>query len=98
MLSYIKFKKTVNGVTIKKGIYADTGSTVFIIKDSDGYSAHGDTLEEARLDLQYKKLSDVDEEELIKTIKKAGFINMSQYRVLTGACTSGTKTWLKKNN
>ena len=61
-------------------------------------SAHGYTVREAIEDLTYKKLDNVDSEEIIAEIKRTGKVTRSQYRALTGACSFGTNKFCEEHN
>ena len=61
-------------------------------------SAHGYTVREAIDDLTYKKLDNVDSEEIIAEIKRTGKVTRSQYRALTGACSFGTNKFCEEHN
>ena len=77
-------------------IYGD-GEITYLITDGEGRWSHGDTLEEAKNDLVYK----------ITDRNKSDYENLSLdselsfddaivcYRVITGACSFGTKDFIK---
>ncbi|RXR28920.1 hypothetical protein [Sphingobium fluviale] len=56
------------------------------------YFAHGDTVEQAMRDVRFKMMEhDFDEEELVKEIKERGTVHINDFRLITGACESGTR-------
>ena len=72
----------------------DTDPRCFVAQEGDDY-AHGDTAEKAVRDLRFKVMSrDFDPDELIATIKARGTVELNDYRLLTGACESGTRQHL----
>ena len=70
---------------------------IYIAKE-DELTAHGYTVREAIEDLTYKKLDNVDSEEIIAEIKRTGKVTRSQYRALTGACSFGTNKFCEEHN
>ena len=69
----------------------------YLITDGNGNWAHGDTLEEAKEDLMYKisdrRKSDYEHLTLDDTLPVDEAIKC--YRVITGACSSGTRDFIK---
>ena len=69
----------------------------YLITDGNGNWAHGDTLEEAKDDLMYKisdrRKSDYERLTLDDTLPVDEAIKC--YRVITGACSSGTRNFIK---
>ena len=69
----------------------------YLITDGNGNWAHGDTLEEAKEDLMYKisdrRKSDYENLTLDDTLPVDEAIKC--YRVITGACSSGTRDFMK---
>ena len=61
-------------------------------------SAHGYTVREAVDDLTYKKLDNVNTDEIVAEIKKTGKVTRSQYRAITGACSFGTNKFCEQHN
>ncbi len=57
--------------------------------------AHGDTLKKAKEDFQFKIISEKLKNE---PIKKDTLININYYRLITGACEFGVKSWMSQNN
>ena len=70
---------------------------IYIAKENE-LTAHGYTVREAMDDLTYKKLDNVDSEEIIAEIKRTGKVTRSQYRALTGACSFGTNKFCEEHN
>lgn len=84
-------------VSRKKNIYKvkkiNQEKEFFLIVEGD-FSAHGDTLKEAKKDLDFKILQDRIKKE---PIYPDTVINVDRYRAITGACTHGVQMWLKEN-
>ena len=70
---------------------------IYIAKEGK-LSAHGHTLREAIDDLTFKKLDNVDINEIVSEIKKTGKVTRSQYRAITGACSFGTNKFCEQHN
>ena len=69
----------------------------YIVTDSEGHYAHGDTIKEARADLIYK-INDRDTSAYKKltlddelTFEEA----VAAYRTITGACSAGTRNYIE---
>lgn len=84
-------------VSRKKNIYKvkkiNQEKEFFLIVEGD-FSAHGDTLKEAKKDLEFKILQDRIKKE---PIYPDTIISVDKYRAITGACTHGVQMWLKEN-
>ena len=84
-------------VSRKKNIYKvkkiNQEKEFFLIVEGD-FSAHGDTLREAKKDLEFKILQDKIKKE---PIHPDTVINVDKYRAITGACSHGVQMWLKEN-
>ena len=89
-------EKIRDGITIIKGIDFDEYEEVYIAKEGD-LSAHGHTLREAVDDLTFKKLKDINVDDIVIEIKKTGKVTRSQYRAITGACSFGTNQFCKQH-
>ena len=61
-------------------------------------SAHGDTLQEAIEDLTFKKLENIDIENIVKEIKKTRKVTKVQYRLIRGACKKGTEMFCNRHH
>ena len=72
----------------------------FIVGDGDGYFTHGKTIKEAKEDLIFKitKHSKDDYKNLNLNSKLSFNKSIECYRVITGACSFGTKDFVKTNN
>ena len=57
--------------------------------------AHGETIEKAKADFRFKLLSERLKKE---PIKKDTLISIAHYRLITGACEIGVKSWMQQNN
>jgi hypothetical protein len=56
------------------------------------YFAHGETVEQAMRDVRFKMMEhDFDEAELVEEIKARGTVHINDFRLITGACESGTR-------
>ena len=89
-------EKVRDGITIVKGIDFNDYDEVYIAKEGE-LSAHGSTLREAIDDLTFKKMEDIDVDEIVKEIKKTEKVTRSQYRAITGACQYGTNQFCKQH-
>ena len=70
----------------------------FVAKSND-YYAHGESLEDAIEDVEFKTMRDnYDSKDLIKKIMKKGVVTGNDYRLLTGACRLGIKRFKEENN
>jgi len=57
--------------------------------------AHGETIEKAKEDYTFKKLSDKLKH---APIKENTIIDIRYYRLITGACEMGVRDWMQRNN
>ena len=95
---FIKVDGILCEVLIKRGnIYKIkiAGKTIESYLVTDGADwAHGETLKKAKEDLHFKAIA----EKLKKDpIEKDTIITMQYYRIVTGACEQGCKSWMQKN-
>ena len=95
ILSRIKSKKKSGKITIYRTTkIGSINKTIFVVQKGDIFS-HGETVKQASHDLRYK-LSDRDTTKYAKwtleTVKPIAEI-IGAYRVITGACETGTKQW-----
>ena len=65
------------------------------IAQKDDYTAHGKTVKKSILDLEFKIISEKIKNDPIHADTK---ITIKHYRLITGACESGCKDWMSKNN
>ena len=102
---YIKVDGIFTEVISKKGnVYKvkklNEKEEFFIVGDGNGKFAHGKTLKEAKEDLIFK-ISNRNKEEF-KNLKLDSVLKFKDavecYRVITGACSFGTKDFVKTNN
>jgi hypothetical protein len=80
----------------KRNIYTikEFGSKKISYLATNGkYNAHGNTIEEAKRDLQFKRIAEKLKNE---PINQDTVITVQYYRVVTGACESGVNSWMKK--
>ena len=66
----------------------------YMVTDGKCLFAHGETPEEAKQDLRYKKMANRLKNE---PINPDTIITMQYYRIVTGACKLGIKTWIESN-
>ena len=102
---YIKVDGIFTEVISKKGnVYKvkhlNNEKEFFIVGDGDGNFAHGNTIKDAKDDLIFKITNRNIEE--FKNLKLDSVLNFKDavecYRVITGACSFGTKDFVKTNN
>ena len=94
-------EKTTKGINVRIGynfLGIDNGTIIkenCFIASKDNYNAHGKTVKAAISDLQFKIVA----EKLKKDpIKKDTIITVQYYRIVTGACEMGCKSWMQQNN
>lgn len=90
--------KSIEGHTVEHYTVNGKNRYFVTIKDSH-YCAHGDTLAQAIADAIWKDPAKrPDREKLKQEIQEAGkerLITLNEFRVLTGACTTGCRIALK---
>ena len=84
----------VNSVAKKKGYVIYTTSFGFIAQRGE-FTAHGTTVKKSILDLEFKVISEKLKNE---PIKKDTEFTVRYYRLLTGACDSGVRSWMQAND
>ena len=77
-----------------KKIRTDSGEVLFVVSDSNGNTAHGKTIKEARADLVYKNVAKFDGK-IPKSALGSEWIGI--YRGITGACLAGVRMFVEKN-
>ena len=95
-------EKKRDGITIIKAVdmstlLNDEIKEIYIAKE-DKLSAHGYTLREAVEDLTFKKMKNVNIDEIVAKIKETEKVTRSQYRAITGACSFGTNRFCEQHN
>ena len=91
--------KNWKGYTVFKCTYfPDDSNEIVYIAEKDGVSTHGSTVREAVSDLEFKRMKNVDMSEHIARIAQQGYMNATDYRLLTGACRQGTDHFLQEHN
>ena len=102
---YIKVDGIFTEVISKKGnIYKvkklNNNDEFFIVGDGEGNFAHGDTIKDAKDDLIFK-ITNRNKEDF-ENLKQDSVLSFKDavecYRVITGACSFGTKDFVKTNN
>ena len=88
--------KIIKAVDIDS-ILQDKVREIYIAKEGK-LSAHGYTVREAVEDLTFKKLGNVNVDEIVSEIKKTGKVTRSQYRAITGACSFGTNKFCEEHS
>ena len=96
-------KKKRDNINIIKAIdldyiYVEENPKEIYIATEGELSAHGYTVREAIEDLTYKKLDNVNVDEIVAKIKQTGKVTRSQYRAITGACSFGTNKFCVDHN
>ncbi len=94
---YISVDGLLSRVEQKRGnirIVTIAGKTTesYLVTDGKKYWAHGETLNKAKEDLRFKVISEKLKKE---PIKKDTIITINHYRLITGACESGVKSWMQ---
>ena len=64
------------------------------VAEKDKYFAHGESVKKAVGDLQFKIIAEKLKKE---PIKKDTIMTMQHYRLITGACELGCRSWMKQN-
>jgi hypothetical protein len=84
----------VKSVTVKKEITIYTTSIGFVAQKGK-FTAHGNTVKKAIQDLEFKIISEKLKKEPIKKDTK---FTVNYYRMLTGACDEGVRSFMQSNN
>ena len=64
----------------------------------DNYTSHGKTIKQAVEDVNFKFMqATLNVDELVAEIKAKQTVSIAEYRLLTGACQSGTEHFLTTN-
>ena len=94
---YVSADNILTEVLSKKGniykvkkIHSD--KEFWLVTNGDSH-AHGETLSKTKEDLRYKLIADKLKHD---PIKADTIITIQYYRILTGACEIGVKTWIDK--
>ena len=66
----------------------------YLATDGKSLFAHGETPEKAKMDLRYKKMANSLKN---NPINPDTIITMQYYRIITGACELGIKSWIESN-
>ena len=94
-------KKRENITIIKaiplNNILNENPREIYIAKEGK-LSAHAYSVREAVEDLTFKKMKDINVDEIVAKIKETGKVTRSQYRAITGACSFGTNQFCEKHN
>ena len=96
----IENEKTTKGIKIYTGynLVQVTGKKIqkqaCYVAEKEGFTAHGDTPKKAISDLQFKVVAEKLKNE---PIKADTLITVNHYRLITGACEMGVKSWIEQN-
>ena len=97
----ITAEKTAKGIRIYTGynlLGVKKGSIineVGFVAEKDNFTAHGETVKKAIGDLQFKIIAEKLQND---PIKPDTTFTVKYYRLLTGACDMGCRSWLTANN
>jgi hypothetical protein len=78
-----------------RGEYTIYKTPFEFISQKDNFTAHGKTIKKSIEDLEFKVISEKLKKE---PIKEDTIIDIKYYRLITGACESGVKSWMQQNN
>ena len=101
ILFVIDSEKTTKGIKIYSGYNFIKLADKKIVKEEcfvankGEHFAHGESIKKAIQDVQFKAIAETLRKE---PIKKDTIITMQYYRIVTGACEMGCKSWMQKNN
>ena len=98
--------REVNGYTIYLCTYIGMkrlgdarGARKRFVAKKKGFTAHGLSLKEAIEDCAFKIMQEsADCSKIIKEIQSTGFVSLTQYRLITGACKVGCLDFLRTRN
>jgi hypothetical protein len=97
---YVETAKTSKGIKISTGakrVWIENGEVkekIGYMAEKDGFTAHGDTLKLAVSDLQFKLVAEKLKNEPIHEDTE---ITVMHYRTITGACDSGCRDFMHRN-
>jgi len=86
------FSRVISVRSGVKKVKTDNGKVLFVVSDTNGNSAHGETIAKAREDLVYKAVAKFDG---IIPKKATGKEWVGIYRAVTGACAAGIKHFVE---
>jgi len=90
----VNSRKTTKGIIIYDCNFLGNKKHSFVA-EKDGFTAHGETVKKAINDLNFKIVSEKLKNE---PIYMDTIVNDNYYRILTGACELGVKSWRESNN
>ena len=96
----IEKQKTTKGTKIYEGYnFLSMKNKVIqkqpcFVSEKDGFTAHGYTVKKSISDLQFKIVADKLKKE---PINADTVVSINHYRLITGACEFGCKSWLEQN-
>lgn len=100
IIFYVEKVKTSKGIKIYTGflkikvIDGKVAGEPGFIAEKEGYTAHGETLKKAIVDLQFKIVAERLKNEPIQEDTE---ITVMYYRTVTGACDSGCRDFMDRN-
>ena len=96
---YIKSDGIFTEVLHKRGnvykVKKIANDKIFYFVTNGKFNAHGNTLKKAKSDLEFKIIREKLKKE---PINKDTIITINYYRLITGACELGVKSWMQQNN
>src|SRR5690606_3972458 len=91
-------KKKVSDIDVYEGKFFNRNRKCFVANKGN-YWAHADTIRQAIEDVNFKFLQEnFNVEELVKEIKETKIMSVSQFRLLTGACSGGCSNFMEQRN
>ncbi|WP_316743726.1 hypothetical protein, partial [Pedobacter antarcticus] len=100
-LFVVEKEKTSKGIKIYTGYVItkiEEGKAVkkhCFVSEKDGFYAHGETVKKSISDLQFKIVAEKLRNE---PILPDTIVTVNHYRLVTGACEAGVKSWMEQNN
>lgn len=94
----ILHEKKFGSYTVYKCRYFPETKKIVWAAEKDGMTAHGKTIQAAIQDVEFKLLKNRDISEHVAKIKSQGYVTPMDYRLITGACETGTNEFLKRKH
>ncbi|MDV3965409.1 hypothetical protein CMT53_02670 [Elizabethkingia anophelis] len=96
MATIVRSKKKVDDFNVFEGSFFNSKRKCFVANKGN-YYAHGETLRQAIDDVNFKFLREnFNAEKLISEIKQKQKISLSEFRLLTGACSAGCEIFMRE--
>ena len=94
ILSKYSSVKKIKTYTVYTAVNVGSIKTVFIAK-KDEYTAHGENVKKAIIDLEFKIITEkIKKDPILETTE----FSFKKYRILTGSCYSGMRDFADLNN